>query len=80
MAVSTTEAEYTASAQASTEAFGLKKMLGDFGIKVAAVPIYTDSCAHLHRQPLKLLKHINSFNHVKANSYHTPLCKGENVL
>ncbi len=47
MAVSTTEAEYMASAQAVREALWLKKLLGDFGM-----PIYTDS-----QGALKLLKH-----------------------
>jgi hypothetical protein len=32
-----------ASAQAVREALGLKEMLGDLGIKVGAMPIYTDS-------------------------------------
>ncbi len=52
VAVSTTEAEYMASAQAVREALWLKKLLGDFGIKVGAMPIYTDS-----QGALKLLKH-----------------------
>ena len=52
MAVSTTEAEYMASAQAVREALWLKKLLGNFGIKVGAMPIYTDS-----QGALKLLKH-----------------------
>ncbi len=51
VAVSTTEANYMASAQAVREALWLKKLLGDFGIKVGAMPIYADSGA------LKLLKH-----------------------
>ncbi len=50
MAVSTTEAEYMA--QAVREALWLKRLLGDFGIKVGAMPIYTDS-----QGALKLLKH-----------------------
>ncbi len=52
VAVSTTEAEYIASAQAVREALWLKKLLGDFGIKVGATPICTDS-----QGALKLLKH-----------------------
>jgi len=52
VAVSTTEAEYMASAQAVRKALWLKKLLGDFGIKVGAMPIYTDS-----QGALKLLKH-----------------------
>ncbi|DBB13396.1 TPA: hypothetical protein ACH3X3_15250 [Trebouxia sp. C0006] len=41
-----------ASAQAVREALWLKKLMGDFGIKVGAMPIYTDS-----QRALKLLKH-----------------------
>ena len=43
VAVSTTEAEYMAAAQAVREALWLKKLLGDLGIKVASMPIFTDS-------------------------------------
>ena len=52
VAVSTTEAEYMAAAQAVREALWLKKLLGDFGIKVGSMPIFTDS-----QGALKLLKH-----------------------
>ena len=52
VAVSTTEAEYMAAAQAVREALWLKKLLGDFGIKVGSMPILTDS-----QGALKLLKH-----------------------
>ena len=52
VAVSTTEAEYMASAQAVREALWLRKVLGDLGIKVGTMSSYTDS-----QGALKLLKH-----------------------
>ena len=43
---STTEAEYTASVQAVREALRLRKLLGDFGVKVETMPIYTHSSSY----------------------------------
>jgi len=52
VAVSTTEAEYMASAQAVKEALWLKKLMWDFGIQTRAIKIYSDS-----QGAIKLLKH-----------------------
>ena len=52
VAVSTTEAEYMASAQAVKEALWLKKLMWDFGIQTGAIKIYSDS-----QGAIKLLKH-----------------------
>ena len=52
VAVSTTEAEYMASAQAVKEALWLKKLLWDFGIQTGAITIFSDN-----QGAIKLLKH-----------------------
>ena len=52
VAVSTSEAEYMAAAQAVKEALWLKTLLSDFGIRAAAQKIYCDS-----QGAIKLLKH-----------------------
>ena len=52
VAVSTTEAEYMASAQAVKEALWLKKLMWDFGVQIGAIKIYSDS-----QGAIKLLKH-----------------------
>ena len=51
-AVSTSEAEYIAAAQAVKEALWLKTLLSDFGIRAGAQKIYCDS-----QGAIKLLKH-----------------------
>ena len=67
VAVSTTEAEYMASAQAVREALWLKRLLGDFGINVGAMPIYTDSqgALQLLKHPVSSIrsKHIDVIHH-----------------
>ena len=52
VAISTSEAEYMASAQAVKEALWLRKLLLDFGVKIGAMKIYSDS-----QGAIKLLKH-----------------------
>ena len=52
VAVSTSEAEYMASTQAVKEALWLRKLLLDFGVKIGAMKIYSDS-----QGAIKLLKH-----------------------
>ena len=52
VAVSTSEAEYMASAQAVKEALWLRKLMLDFGVKIGAMKIYSDS-----QGAIKLLKH-----------------------
>lgn len=55
IAVSRRVAEYMVLAQAVRNALWLKKLLGDFDIKVKAMPIFTDS-----QGILKLLKHLRA--------------------
>jgi len=47
-----------ASAQAVREALGLKKMLGKFGIKAGAMPIFTDR----HSREREMILHLQPTN------------------
>lgn len=83
MALSTTEAEYTAAAELVKDALRLKGMLSELGLKQESIPISCDSSndLHLYRNPMyyEKTKHIDIKLHFIRHQVSKGVIKMEKV-